>query len=685
MEEGRRRNKWSAQEDEVILAHVNVHGAKDWGKLAETLQATLGGGRTAKSCRLRWYNELTPTINRAPFSDEEMAFIAAAVLDYGTAWSRISTAMAAAGHTGRTDNAIKNCYHVRLKRSMQEQGIEPGVKQTHVPAAPVRITSTSATPGRNTSTGKQGPHSSPIIGTDGAHQTNSAVGPPGNVFACVDFSRKSADTDDTQDWNLCHVSHNTTDDLASHQNGSRSSSPKRGLEQRTRIVKRPSRLQPTSSQPFPHWADSGSEDADVCVAKPQSWAAYDVTPTEASAFAVQDKPPSLGMPKDRQFVHARRLSQSAIRRVLRGKSVPNLMEVNDGNQSWLLKSAPDEINAEFLAKLDQELLSLDPSAFQAPALGQESVPQAVTAAALEQAQRISVLWSSFDVSSSLQAPNGHVSPVQMIKTSFVVGTVAETSGNESRRRILTHSQSQGARRSPRAMCSVEKSSTSNDSRVRFADMPAHTTMQISDEAACSVQQAPSIDSHPEKKMFATSEYHAGVWPSPASLSTPISPRNTLSCDPSINSVPVLKVFSSIPEATQHTTGSGMLKTFTLPTLQPTAPPSCFESGTSPNTHLEWPEVNNTLSVPQRVPQTLNTQFGVCMDVKNEAPVYQHPVDAEMLLMFLSDSLAGGNSTCPAHPQLTTLSIHDAVDVQDSNDDFDAELIELQSLLGNCLD
>ena len=47
-----------AEEDEVLLEHVRVHGPRDWSSIRSkgALQ------RTGKSCRLRWVNKLRPNL-----------------------------------------------------------------------------------------------------------------------------------------------------------------------------------------------------------------------------------------------------------------------------------------------------------------------------------------------------------------------------------------------------------------------------------------------------------------------------------------------------------------------------------------------------------------------------------------------------------------------------------------------
>jgi hypothetical protein len=95
-----KRNCFSPQEDLVLRLFVYKYGVGQWDVAAAKLP-----GRDSRQCAERWNSYLSPFVNNAPWSDEDLARLGALVQQHGRHWQAFQCFF-----PGRSDLNIRTAY-----------------------------------------------------------------------------------------------------------------------------------------------------------------------------------------------------------------------------------------------------------------------------------------------------------------------------------------------------------------------------------------------------------------------------------------------------------------------------------------------------------------------------------------------------------------------------------------------
>ena len=110
-----KRCVWTDKEDKFIKKAVKKYALTDWSEIAKKISSISPINyppKTMKQCRERWHNKLNPNIKLSPWSEQEINIFFKSFKKYGPKWAKLSNEL-----PGRTDNAVKNYFYCRLRKT----------------------------------------------------------------------------------------------------------------------------------------------------------------------------------------------------------------------------------------------------------------------------------------------------------------------------------------------------------------------------------------------------------------------------------------------------------------------------------------------------------------------------------------------------------------------------------------
>jgi hypothetical protein len=112
--QGSSRHKFLKAEDDLLRDLVSRFGEQNWNIIASFMKR-----RSARQCRERYKNYLSPRVNTRPWLPEEEELLTAKVGELGQKWAKITSFF-----EGRSDVNVKNHWAAILSRNERVQRFE---------------------------------------------------------------------------------------------------------------------------------------------------------------------------------------------------------------------------------------------------------------------------------------------------------------------------------------------------------------------------------------------------------------------------------------------------------------------------------------------------------------------------------------------------------------------------------
>jgi hypothetical protein len=110
------KSKFSYDEDQLLSEAVSTHGSSNWNTIAALLP-----GRTARQCRERWTNYVSPNLTTEAWTDADDRLLLEKYQVFGSQWHLIARFF-----KGRSKNSIFNRFLALQRKSGRECASESG-------------------------------------------------------------------------------------------------------------------------------------------------------------------------------------------------------------------------------------------------------------------------------------------------------------------------------------------------------------------------------------------------------------------------------------------------------------------------------------------------------------------------------------------------------------------------------
>jgi hypothetical protein len=122
--------KWSAEEDANLVRAVSKYGANSWVRIAMAVP-----DRTSKQCRERWLGQLSPSVLKANWTNDEDRRLLSEHNVHGNQWAVIAQSL-----PGRSSISVKNRWNWLLRHGIPQRFSEIAFPRTADPAAVADVT-----------------------------------------------------------------------------------------------------------------------------------------------------------------------------------------------------------------------------------------------------------------------------------------------------------------------------------------------------------------------------------------------------------------------------------------------------------------------------------------------------------------------------------------------------------------